>query len=193
MALAPLATSDDLDARGINVPSALDEDTLLASASSAVRRAAGCAISQTTSTLTLVADDPCELPLPFGPVTAVATVVVNGVTLAGWTLQGDTLIMPNGWTNVLPVVVSVTYTHGLPTVPADIVDLVCGMVSIAAAAGAGVYGGSPSSSIRLGDFAETYPTMPPGTEAPSPFSLPDATREDLRARFGANAAAIRMH
>lgn len=192
MALDPLATAPDLEARNIVVPDAVDADTLLASASSAVREAAGCAISEEASTVTFVVDDPCEFTLPFGPVTAVASVEVASVALTGWTKLGDTVRFPRGWTRRLPVEVTFTYTHGLPTVPDDIVDLVCGMVSIAATAGgAGSYGaGGRTHSVKLGDYAETF-SIPEGTESPSPMALPDRTRDALAARFGSNVAVVR--
>jgi hypothetical protein len=198
--LAPLATPADLDDRNITVPDGMFAPAILASASTAVRDAAGCPISQTTSTVTLIADDRCGIDLPGVPVTAVASVAVEGVTVAastltngcwsaGWRLSGDRLLFRDV-RMVEPATITVTYTHGLAVVPADIVDLVCGMVSIAAAAGADYGLGSRSKSIRLGDYAETTET-PAGTESPSPMALPERTRERLRARFGGSAVLIR--
>jgi hypothetical protein len=148
----------------------------------------------------LISDGSCDLALPAGPVTAVASVKVEGVAVtpatftngywtAGWRKSGDRLLFRDV-RMVEPATITVTYTHGLAVVPADIVDLVCGMVSIAAAAGADYGLGSRSKSIRLGDYAETTET-PAGTESPSPMALPERTRERLRARFGGSAVLIR--
>lgn len=191
--LASLAAGPDLDARGIAVASGQNPEVLLAAASAAVREAAGHPIAATTSTVTLVAQDWCELDLPAGPVTTVASVTVASVPVTGWTKIGDTLYMPTGWTQCLPVEVVVTYTHGLPVVPADIVDLVCGMVSIAASRGDnGGYGEARQTSVRLGDYSESFSPPPAGADSPSPFAIPDRVRESLRARFGTNAAMVRI-
>ena len=187
--LDPLATTDDLTARGITVPSGMDAATLLNAASEEIRSAAGCPISQITSTVTLVVDDYCGFDLPAGPVTAVSAVVVDTVPLDGWVVNDNTITMPSGWTLCLPAKVTVTFTHGLPTVPADIIDLACGMVSIAANQGSGYGSNTASSSVRLGEYAESA-TRAPGTVSPSPMALPDTVRARLRARFGNNVAAI---
>lgn len=199
--LTALATPEDLEARSIVVPDTMDADALLDAASSEVREAAGCAISQTTSTVNLISDGSCDLPLPAGPVIAVTSVAVEGVTVTpsvfsngfwsnGWRKSGDRLVFQHV-PIYDPATITVTYTHGLAAVPADIVDLVCGMVSIAAAAGVAYGSGSRSKSIRLGDYAETTET-PPGTESPSPMALPERTRDRLRARFGGSAVLLRV-
>lgn len=187
MALDPLATTSDLEARNIFVPDAVDADTLLASASAEVRQAAGCAISEETSTVTFVVDDPCEFALPFGPVTAVASVEVDSVAVAGWTKLGDTVRFPTGWTRCLPVEVTFTYTHGLPNVPDDIVDLVCSIVAIAVGTGYGTT--ERLQSFRLGDFSQSF-TPTAGSDSPSPVALPDSVRQRLRARFGGSVAVV---
>lgn len=190
MALDPLADAGDLAARGITVPDGVDPAVLLASASAAVRDAAGCAISQQTSTITLAVADWCGFDLPFGPVTEVATITVAGVPVLGWTVLDSTVTMPPGWTtSCVPVGVTVTYTHGLPEVPADIVDLVCGVVGLAFAQGYGQ--ASQLAAFHLGEYGESY-KRPAGAESPSPIALPDAVRERLRARFGASAVVLAM-
>lgn len=191
MALDALATATDLDNRGIVLPDTVDGDALLASASAAVRDAAGCSITYGASTVTLVAQDWCDIDLPAGPVASVASVTVDSVAVTGWRKVGDKLLMPTGWTRCLPVEVTVTYTHGYPVIPADIIDLVCGMVAIAGGQSSAGYGDAGRiHSVRLGDFAETY-TNP--SDSPSPFALPDRVREALRARFGSNVAVLRVH
>lgn len=188
-----LASEQDLILRGITVPADMDAITVLASATDAVRDAAGCSITARTSTITLVADDRCELDLPFGPVSGIASIVVAGVTVTGWTKLGDTVLMPTGWTECLPVEVTVTYTHGYPVVPQDIVDLVCSMTAQAFKETGGDYGSSSLvTSVRLGDFSEQR-AHPAGTDSPSPVALPDSVRQRLRARFGSSVAVIRVH
>lgn len=193
----PLATENDLDARGVVVPDSLDATTLLASASSAVRDAAGCPISQETSTVTLTLDDPCTLTLPGRPVTAVASLAIDGTTISpstltdgrwsdGWRLWGDSLLLRNVRVYA-PATATVTYTHGLLTVPDDIVDLVCSMVAITLGLGYGTT--DRLQSFRLGDYSEAF-TPTAGSDSPSPMSLPDSVRNQLRARFGNNVAVV---
>lgn len=188
-ALTALATADDLADRNITVPAGFDPDVILASATDAVRDAAGCPISVATSTVALVVDDWCEIDLPAGPVASVASVVVDGSPVTGWRKVGDTLYMPRRWTSCLPVEVTVTYTHGLTVVPKDIVDLVCGAAAIAMSGEYGEHG--RLASIKLGDFAEKY-SRPAGADSPSPVALPDSVRDRLRARFGTSVAVLRV-
>lgn len=194
--LAALADTDDLTARNIAVPDGVDAATILDAASAAIREAAGCSISYGPSTITLVVDDPCDFDLPAGPVASVASVVVDSVAVSGWRKVGDTLHMPRTrwWgVNGLPVEVTVTYTHGYPVVPADIVDLACSLAAMAfAAAAAGGYGSdSRTDSIKLGDYAESF-NHPTGTESPSPVAIPDTVRDALRARFGTSVGLLKM-
>lgn len=201
MPLAVLATTIDLDARNIAIPDGMDAPTVLDSASAAVREAAGCPISQTTSTVDLVADDWCTLDLPGVPVTAVASVAIEGVPLAasvltngcwsdGWRKSGNSLLFIGQWFEI-PATVTVTYTHGFTIVPSDIVDLVCGVAAIAFGQN-GDYGSAGRlTSVRLGDFAETYsPSASAGS--PSPVAIPKTVRDALRARFGTSAGTLRM-
>lgn len=203
-ALSALATTADLTARNITLPAGVDANVILDSASASVRDAAGCPISEATSTVDLVADDWCQLDLPGVPVQSVASVTIEGTTLdqstltngcysTGWRLVGNRLLFTRIYFTA-PAVATVTYTHGFQSVPADIVDLVCGIASIAGAASAdGDYGQSGLlKSVRLGEFAETY-ARPAGADSPSPVQVPDAVRQRLRARFGTSVASIPMH
>lgn len=202
MPLAALATTTDLTARDITVPAGMNATVVLDSASSAVRDAAGCPISQTTSTVALVTDDWCSLELPGVPVTACTSVAVEGVTVTpstltngcwsdGWRLAGNTILF-RGQTFEIPATVTVTYTHGFAVVPTDIVDLVCGVAAIAFAQD-GDYGNAGRlQSVRLGDFAESY-NPAAGAGSPSPVAIPKSVRDALRARFGTSAATLRMH
>jgi hypothetical protein len=197
--LDPLAVGDDLADRNITVPDGVSADTVLAAASAAVRDAAGCAISETTSTVQLVLDSCDWIDIPAGPVSDVASldidgtlvapsVLTNGAWSTGWRKVGDSLLL-TGVRFTMPATATVTYTHGYAVVPDDIIDLVCGIASITFAQD-GTYGsGSRESSVRLGDYSETQ-KVPTGSESPSPVAIPDTVRERLRARFGTSVGVV---
>lgn len=190
MAFDPLATAADLADRNIGIPDGVNVDAVLASVSAAIRDAAGCAITQATSTVVLVVSEYCEFTLPAGPVASVASVQSGGHEVTGWVKVGDTILMPAGWTYCLPVEVTVTYTHGYPVIPADIVDLACGMASMAFEATGGSYGATGRSTyIKLGDYGEGF-ANPAGTESASPVAIPASVRSTLRARFGTGVAVV---
>lgn len=196
MTLPPLATTADLTARNIVLPSNMDAPTVLASATDAVRDAAGCPIIQTTSTVTLVVTDPCGINLPAGPVTSVASITVGGTPLTGWVKVGDTVqfnATAPTWpsTTYFPLEAVFTYTHGLPIVPADIVDLVCQVAAIMGAQDGDPGAGGKLTNVRLGNYSESY-SIPAGTEGPSPVALPDSLKNTLRARFGTAVAMVRV-
>lgn len=182
MALAPLATVADLSARGI---SGDQLETALEVASAVVREAADAVISQTTSTLALNARHDTLLPLP-GPVTAVTEVTVGGSVVTGYELEVDGLHYARGWGSGA---ISVTFTHGLAEVPADVVDLTCNLAKAWLdhnAAGGGSTAGL--SSVRLDDGAEAYTDEQAGQV--SPVFIPALTRTWLRARFGGGVTVV---
>lgn len=195
MALAPLATVADLEARGL----AVDESeasvvtTYLRVASAAVREAAGTAISRTTSTITLEGAPGQRLTLPGPPIVSVDAVTVDGRAVSDWRLSADRLWRASGWTGCEPSEIQVTYTHGLDEVPEDIVDLVCRMAAAALNAyrsedgGAALGTAKEVTSERLGDWAVTY-----GADGRiSEMDLPGYWRERLAARFGGGITALR--
>lgn len=191
MALAPLATVDDLTARNIDATDPL-ASTMLAVASAAVREAAGSPISQTESTVDLIGRW-CEpyLRLPGPPVVSVSKVLIEGVEVTDWRLVGDRLWRCQGWAVTYgPNRVTVTYTHGLPEVPDDVVDLVCSLAGAGVAAAAESYaahGGVVAE--RIDDYSVTYAQ---GADAvASVMELPEGTRNRLRARFGGSARLVR--
>lgn len=196
MALAPLATLADLTARGLTV--APDEETVaetyLDVASAAVREAAGCPISQATSTIEEEGPaDSLWLHLPGPPITAVAAVEVDGEAVTDWRLSRGQLWRSCGWsTGCGPTAVTITYTHGLATVPSDIVDLVCRIAAAALVAwrsqpdGGGLAAGDVRAE-SLGDYSVTYGDTGLITE----MELPDYLRERLAARFGGGVAVVR--
>ncbi|WP_055693006.1 hypothetical protein [Streptomyces prasinopilosus] len=194
MALAPLATVDDLEARGLAVdPSeAAVVNVYLGVASTAVREAAGTAISRTTSTVTLEGVPGQRLTLPGVPVVSVDAVTVDGRTETGWRLSSGRLWRAAGWSGREPSEIEVTYTHGLVEVPADIVDLVCRMVAAALKAyraedgGEGLAADKEVTSERLGDWAVTYGSDGRVTE----MELTQHWRERLAARFGSSVTTL---
>jgi hypothetical protein len=190
MALNPLATITDLTARGVTVASS--EQTAVATyldvASAIVRDAAGSPISATTSTVTLEGRGG-RLHLPGQPVTAVSAVSVDGVAVTDYALRSGALARSCGFPEGAAVVV--TYTHGLATVPADIVDLVCRLVGQALVR----FRESPESAIsskpvvqeRIGDYAVSYASE----FTYSDMELPKYLRRRLAARFGSGNGLVR--
>ncbi|MBI0294500.1 hypothetical protein JBE04_08390 [Streptomyces sp. PRKS01-29] len=195
MALLPLATVADLTARGLTVESTETAivGVYLDVASAAVRDAAGSPISQTTSTITLEGEPDPRLRLPGLPVTAVSTVEVDGEPVTDWRLRSGALWRACGWSSGCePSEVDVTYTHGLPVVPADIVDLVCRIAAAALVAYRSEAGGTGLAAQdvraeRIGDYSVTYGDDGRITE----MELPDYLRRRLAARFGGGAAVVR--
>ncbi|MGW5639628.1 hypothetical protein [Streptomyces sp. NPDC003832] len=183
----PLATIADLEARGVTVEPS--EETAVAVwldvASTLVRDAADSPISETTSTVKLEGDG-ARLHLPGRPTTAVSDVLADGVALTDWKLLGSSLARPCGFTE--GVEYTVTYTHGLPAVPSDIVDMVCRLVGQALVSQrAGETVSRPLKSERIGDYAAEYNTdAETGT-----LTLTDFQRARLAARFGGGVGTAR--
>lgn len=188
MSLTNLATSADLALRGVDTGAhALDTiDALLGSASEAVRTAAGHPITELTSTVVLEGKPSRTLFLPSLPVTDVDSVSVDGeATTSFRVLPGGRLWRIDGlWSPTWePTLVTVTYTHGYAVVPADVVDLVCGLVAGAlAAVNSGYDPGIGVQSVRVDDASETYAT---GDAARGGvMELPPMTVAGLQAKFG---------
>lgn len=194
MALEPLATVADLVALGLTVEDAeLPVVTrYLDVASAAVREAAGCAILQMTSTVTVEGGGAQWLSLPGAPITAVSAVSIDGSAKTDWRLRSGRLWRIGGWTSCDPSEVEVTYTHGLPEVPADLVDLVGRLVAGALASyraedGGASLGTQVVTSERIGDYAVTYG----GDGLATDMELPAYLRERLAARFGGGVSSLR--
>ena len=191
MALPDLAAAADLSARGVT-PTAV-HTVMLAVASSIVRGAAASPILSTTSTVTLWGlDQDVWLSLPGQPVTAVSSVTRDGTVLTAdddYKLVDGRLWGSTPWgTGYEPLEVVVTMTHGLATVPAHIVQIVCDL-AIAGAAAATDGARNPNViAERIDDYAVTFA---PGAEAvASAVELPVLTRAWLRAQFGGGAAVV---
>ena len=196
MALDPLATVADLQARGVTVEPAETAivGVYLAEASTAVREAAGVPISQTTSTVELEGPDDSQwLTLPGPPIQAVSAVEIDGQAVTDWRLRSHRLWRAGGWTTGRgPSEVTVVQTHGLPDVPEDIVGLVCRiaaavLVHFRAQPGGEGLAAKDVRSERIGDYAVQYGDGGRITE----IELPEYLREQLAARFGGGAEMVK--
>lgn len=189
--MVALATVADLTARGVTV-SADEADAVavfLDVASALVRDAADSPISETTSTVTLSGTDDVWLALPGGPVRAVDSVVVDGHAVTDYRLSGGRLWRSCGWSSDSgPSEVTVSYTHGLATVPDDIVDLVCRLAGQELAALRDEDSASrPLKTERIGDYSAGYDTAAwSGT-----MTLTDWQRARIASRFGAGVGTVR--
>lgn len=191
----PLATVADMAALGVTVeePEQAIVEQYLAVASASVRAAAGCAISQGTSTVVLAGQREARLPLPGPPITAVEEVLLDDAEAGGWRLSRPraSLYRASGWGGE-DSEVEVTLTHGLPTVPDDIVALVCRIAATTLMAhrsdetGGGL-GVRRVTQLRIGDYSASFSDDGTMTEV----ELPPTTRAQLRARFGGGAAVLR--
>lgn len=204
MALDPLATVADLTALGVTVdPSETAVvNQWLAIASALVRDAAGSPISQTTSTITIEGEADRRLHLPGLPIQSVSAVAINGEPLTEWRLRSNALWRSCGWRypHCAPSEVTVTYVHGLPTVPPDIVALVCRLVALslveyrrAGNDGAETAAARTVASERIGDYSVSYAGVS-GSAADSGegvMSLTGYQRNKLAARFGGGVANAR--
>lgn len=198
-----LASLTDLDVRGVDITDSAKAQAMLDAASSAIREAAGTAITLTTSTITVPGGCEEYLTLP-GTVRSVASVTVDGTALTvddDYTIVGNQLWRFGGWLSRLttetsffvpadryrPTLVTVTYTHGLDTAPADIVDLCCDLAT------AGMLSSGPAdprvSSESVDDYRVSFTTGPEAVA--SVFELPERTKASLRQRFGSQAFVTR--
>lgn len=193
--MGSLATVEDMADLGVTVDP--EEQSIveqyLAVASASVRDAAGCPISQGTSTVWLAGQREPRLPLPGPPVTAVDTVLLDDAEVDGWRLSRPraSLYRAAGWGGEASEV-EVTYTHGLPEVPADIVALVCRiaattLMSYRSDETGGGLTTRRVTQLRLGDYSASFANDGTMTEV----ELPATTRARLRARFGGGAAVVR--
>lgn len=190
MALPNLAEQSDLLDRGVDVDDDALIEAMLAAASASVRNAAGSPILENESTVVLTAWGEQLLDLPGQPVTAVDTVEVEGVAVTDFKLANGRLWRRRGWGCASePSDVEVTLTHGLPEVPADIVDLVCNLASAGAAAASSGESFDPRVLMeRIDDYTVQFQQ---GAEAvASIMDLPAASRARLRARFGGGAEVV---
>lgn len=188
--LPDLAEVADLSARGWSG----DVDVaavMLAVASSLVREAAGSPISETDSTVALWALEPTEwLPLPGQPITEVTSVTGTDSTISDWMLVEGKLWRRCGWySGWEPTEVTVVMTHGFPTVPAYIVQLVCDLALLGIATATA---GALDPRVIVEQIDDYKVTFADGAEAvSSAMTLPLATRLGLAAQFGGGAGMVR--
>lgn len=188
MALPDLAASADLTARGVTPTSV--HTVMLAVASSMVRAAAGSPILENDSVVMLTGWGGRTLDLPGLPVQSVATVEIDGVAVTDFKLTDSSRLWRLcEWGGVdEPVDIEVTMTHGLPTVPKYIVQLVCDLaIAGANAATAGAHDPRVIAE-KIDDYSVTFAQ---GAEAvASAVELPEATRRWLRAQFGGGVGVV---
>jgi hypothetical protein len=191
VALDPLATTADLTARKIPVPEA-DDDTitaLLASASAAIRDAAGGPISRFTGTVEL--EGGCQEWLTFPlPIASIDSITINGTPVDGWKVRGGRLWRGRGWNAGYGNDFAITGIFGLAEVPEDIVDLTCSLVAAGLAAIEDGYDPKRGlMSLSIDDYREGYAKG--DDEIINPMQLPERTREWLRLRFGGGTYVTR--
>lgn len=191
MALPDLAAAADLTARGITPTSV--HDVMLAVASSLVRAAAGSPILETDSTVSLWAQDRSQwLTLPGKPVTAVTSVEVDGDALTAGTdykLVGGDLWAPTFWgDDCEPVEVVVEMTHGLADVPAHVVQLVCDLAILGAAAAEDGAHDPRVVAEKIDDYSVTFSEG--AASVASAMEVPVLTRQWLRAQFGGGVSMV---
>jgi hypothetical protein len=172
---------------------------LIRSASAAVCNAAGAPIIQSTSTVTLTAFDGPLLRLPGLPIQSVASVAdASGAVITDWILASAGVYRRSGWGLSDapgldgPQQITVTYTHGLASVPDDIAELVVSIVIAGLEAfrsgDLGLNNGRVSS-VGIDDYKEAYATGLE-VEAVTPMTLPSRTRNWLAARFGNGSQVV---
>ncbi|MBG0828551.1 hypothetical protein HS041_12305 [Planomonospora sp. ID67723] len=151
--MASLASQADAARYGYSLPSG-QEEAMLARATARVRRAAGQQITSTTSTVRLPVDGGV-VTLPGAPITAVTTIeklaADGGDEITDWEWDGRDRVTCVAWYKD----VNVTYTHGLATVPEELIELVC---AIAARLGTSTGGGMETGvrSEQIDDYSVTY-------------------------------------
>jgi hypothetical protein len=163
---------------------------MLTVASSVVRAAAGSPILENESTVVLTGWGDRSLELPGKPVTAVSAVEVDGVAVTDYLLtDSGNLWCRYGWgCESDPVTVEVTMTHGLPTVPAHVVQLVCDLAIAGAKAAPDGAHDQRVVAERIDDYSVTFAD---GAEAvASVMELPKMTHRWLRAQFGSGAGVV---
>lgn len=189
MALETLAKSADLSARGVDVSNGTLVETMLRVASSLVREAAGCPITETTGTITLWAtDDARWLDLPR-LTTTVSAVVVDGAACTDYAWAGNRLYRQCGWGSCwAPRRIDVTLTQGYAEVPDHIVQLVCDLAILGINTSAdGAH--DPRVWVEsIDDYRVTFNQK--GDILASAMELPPATRKALAAMFGGSAGMV---
>lgn len=188
--LPDLATVADLSARGVT-PTAV-HTTMLKVASSLVREAAGSPIRETQSTVALWIVDGSDseyLTLPGQPIKEVTAVSIAGAASTRFRLVYGRLWLGRHHTPwSTPVEVVVDMTHGYPTVPPHIVQLVCDLAILGAnAASEGAH--DPNVMMEsIDDYRVSFAEA--GEAVASAMTLPQMTRRALKAQHGGGAGQV---
>lgn len=181
--MAPLATADQFDqycgGAALTAEQTVQVEFLLDAVSADVRSYCGWSISADNNvTWTVDGDGSTVLAVPTLYLRAVDSVVSDGTTVVvaddlEWSEAGY-LLNRNRWPCKLRSVV-VVGDHGHDPVPAELVTVVCSMVSrLRPTAGSGA-----ASSVRIGDYSETRPNTNVLTGAVGPDML-GASPTELR-------------
>jgi hypothetical protein len=194
--LLPLATIEDLESRiGTLSPAQVARvPALLADASAAIRRFCRQDFDLVTGDVVTLRPVGTHLRLPRRPVAAVSSVVAIGggngladVALSAWTFDGIDLVnvwglgdvvlnLPEWWNDLDGGTNSyrVTYSHGFPTTPPEIVGKVCQMVNRVLTAGSLTEG---QTQMTVGQYSEQW-QQGTGSIGLTPV-LTKADRDDL--------------
>ena len=156
-------------------------------ASSAVRSAARQTITAVTDdTITLIGDPGCWLGLPQRPVTAVASVKLDGTTITDYKRFGNRLWRRCGWEVCRgePAAVELVYSHGYEEWRDELGEANGLTLTLAAKLFSNVEGATGMSidDFRL-QFAQTSTSEIAGT-------LPKSVVSSLRFTYGARAGLV---
>lgn len=164
----------------------------------------GNRVSQGTATATFnVPTGGRTIVLPQQPVRAVTSVLVDGVAVTGWVVRGGRLILPcpvyarELYDVVRPVLVdsvevTVSWSYGLATVPAELKSwcMVLAAQALAVLDGpAGSLTPGAVQAVSIDDFRVQYAqgSGDGGASAAPGLVVPQPVRERLGARWGAGA------
>lgn len=186
--MTALATVQDLQNRGITAEPTVLAETLLGSVSAAVRDAAGSHISVTESTIAEAGTPSQWLPLHVYAPREPSAVEVDGVEVTDFKFVDNRLWRSGGWViKREPSIVSITLEHGLDTVPADIVNMVCMFVAAGIAESKSRFAKPRGRQyISIDDYREGFATG--DNEIVDPTELPQRVKDALRARFAGSVA-----
>ena len=168
MSFPTLAFVADLEAylkRSLTPAETTQADLILPAASTVIREEAGQVFSRATTTVKLVINPFDEwVTLPQQPVVSVASVALNDSGLSGWTAINGRIYRACGWFPLAtgavlppPPILTVTYTHGYATIPADVKLTTVLLVNAA------MTGEIPVRSEQVGDYSISYADVAPGS------------------------------
>lgn len=183
-----LATIQDLEARNISAEPQAIAEALLDAVSASIRDAAGSPISLTKSTITEIGAPSQWLPVNvYAPRTPTA-VNIDGIEVNDYKLIDNRLWRRNGWVvQSEPSHVTITLEHGLDTVPADIINMVCMFVAAGIAeAETGFTKPRGRQYISIDDYREGFASG--DKEIIDPTELPERVKNALRNRFAGSVA-----